>query len=393
MLAWFRVLSSLLTVLTLLASLMSGAARPLLSRRDPQATERAAWLRDTWPTPPDPVRAAPEQVSRFFDGLPEAERIALARRYPDIVGNLDGAPIPLRMLATRIAIAAAARQAPAAEAARYASWLATGRQFLAFDPVHGYVAEVVGDLATARRVVVVVPGSGIDLADFDDARHGYSAPLGMARALVAAAGPGLAVIVWVGYRAPKLPGVAAARAELARAGAASLARFVHGLAVAGRPVSVLFCHSYGSVVCALAARDVHVTDLVVYGSPGMRARSVAALGTPAHVWAARSAGDWIEWVPHVTFLGFGHGPDPVDPAFGARVINASGAHGHGGYFVPGTVSLRNFALIALGRYADVTCMPGAACLAGLAHAPTAGHATIRPKPGRRAWSQNLRPGR
>ncbi len=228
------------------------------------------------------------------------------------------------------------------------------------------MAEVVGDLATARRVTLLVPGSGIDLADFDGAPHGYSAPLGMARALAAAAGPGLAVIVWVGYRAPKRPGVAAARAELARAGAASLARFVHGLAAADRPVTALFCHSYGSVVCALAARHVRVADLVVYGSPGMHARSVAALGTPAHVWAARSVGDWIGWVPHVTFLGFGHGPDPVNPAFGARVVSASGAHGHGGYFVPGTASLRNFALIALGRYADVTCMPGAACRAGLA---------------------------
>src|SRR4051812_17364934 len=45
---------------------------------------------------PDPQRATPAQVARFFAGLDPAARAALAERYPDIVGNLDGAPPDLR---------------------------------------------------------------------------------------------------------------------------------------------------------------------------------------------------------------------------------------------------------------------------------------------------------
>ncbi|MGO4421692.1 hypothetical protein AB4Z54_24055, partial [Streptomyces sp. MCAF7] len=54
----------------------------------------------------------------------------------------------------------------------------------------------------------------------------------------------------------------------------------------------------------------------------------------------------------------GHGEDPTAPSFGARVVSADRAHGHTGYFAPGTESLRNFARIALGRYGAVSCADG-----------------------------------
>ncbi len=251
------------------------------------------------------------------------------------------------------------RAAFAARASRYAAWLASGRRFLLFDPDgRGLAAEVLGDLESARHVAVLVPGNDVDLDNYDDPRQPLAKPRGMAKALLreaAAVAPGerLAVVVWVGYVTPQGLGVDAAREELAEAGARSLVRFLAGLAAAGHPATSLFCHSYGSVVCGLAARRVNVRDIVVLGSPGMHADTVADLHTRARIWAVRAPGDWIRHVPHLSLLGFGHGRDPVDPAFGARVLSAAGVRDHDGYFAPGTASLRAFAQIALQRYGKV----------------------------------------
>ncbi len=108
------------------------------------------------------------------------------------------------------------------------------------------------------------------------------------------------------------------------------------------------------MVCGLAAGDLKARDLVVFGSPGMRAGNVNELGTSARVWAAKDPTDWIDRIPHVEVGDLGHGADPADPAFGARRIAADDAAGHAGYFAPGTSSLRTFAAIADGsvRTAD-----------------------------------------
>ncbi len=128
-------------------------------------------------------------------------------------------------------------------------------------------------------------------------------------------------------------------------------------ALPGTSTVSLFCHSYGSVLCGLAARGLpgRVSDIAVAGSPGMRADSAAALDTRARVWAMRDSGDWIEDVPHLELGGLGHGADPVAPEFGARLVSASGAVGHSGYFEPGTESLSNFAAIGVGAYSSISC--------------------------------------
>ena len=109
----------------------------------------------------------------------------------------------------------------------------------------------------------------------------------------------------------------------------------------------------GSVVCGLAARHLPVTDIAVFGSPGMDAGSARQLDTSARVWAGRASGDWIRYVPHIQLLGLGFGPDPTAPAFGARPFSCGGT-GHSGYLRPGSMSLRNLAYIALGDPAGVT---------------------------------------
>ncbi len=195
---------------------------------------------------------------------------------------------------------------------------------------------VYGDLAHARHVAVVVPGSDVDGARFDRTVGR------MARAVYVEAGRGdLAVVAWLGYQTPSGVGVDAAGGRLARAGAASLARYVRGL-----PGEVhLLCHSYGTVVCALA--DVSVADMVFVGSPGVRVAS--AHWIRARVWASRGADDWTQWVPKVRIGDLGHGTDPTDFSFGAKVFDAGSARKHDQYFDPGTASLRAMGRIAVGE--------------------------------------------
>ncbi|MFE7352325.1 alpha/beta hydrolase [Streptomyces sp. NPDC057543] len=293
---------------------------------------------------PDPERTTPAEVSRFFRGLTAAQQQTLVVRHPLVVGNLDGAPVALRYRAN-------ARSLRTSHDPGYAHLAGPGhRQILAFDPRgRGQVAEVFGDLSTARHVAVVVPGSDIDAGTFDRTNDVYGTPAGMAKALYAQTGRGSAVVAWAGYTTPVGIGLDAATGSLAEAGADRLTRFAEGLAADGAPAPAVFCHSYGSVVCGLAASRLRVTDLVVLGSPGMRARNVADLHTTARVWAAKDATDWIDDVPNVEVAGLGHGPDPTGPGFGARRVPAHKAHGHTGYFAPGTDSLRAFASIARGE--------------------------------------------
>jgi pimeloyl-ACP methyl ester carboxylesterase len=165
-----------------------------------------------------------------------------------------------------------------------------------------------------------------------------------------------AVIAWADYTAPDGVGVDAATVGRAAAGAHRLSALV--AALPGEAPVALFCHSYGSVVCGLAARSLpgRVTDVVVAGSPGMRAAHASLLGSSARIWAARAPEDWIGDLPYVEVGGLGHGADPVSPEFGARVLSAEGTDGHAGYFAPESESLKNFALIAAGAPAAAHCV-------------------------------------
>ncbi|MFD4372172.1 alpha/beta hydrolase [Streptomyces sp. NPDC058486] len=276
---------------------------------------------------PDPERMDPAGVARFFAGLGTAERRALVRAHPTVVGNLDGAPLELRYEANSLAAKG-----------RY-----PGARVLAHDARgRGQVVLVYGDLAEAERVAVLVPGSDVDAGRMDSLTR-------KAAALREATGGRTAVVAWAGYTTPVGVGLDAASGELAEAGAERLVRFTEGLRAAGvRPEPSLFCHSYGSVVCGLAAHGLKAKDLVVFGSPGMRAENVDALRTTARVWAAKDPTDWIDRVPNVAVAGLGHGTDPTAPEFGARPVEAGDADGHDGYFAPGTSSLRAFASIAEG---------------------------------------------
>ncbi|MFI1719791.1 alpha/beta hydrolase [Streptomyces sp. NPDC020489] len=332
--------------------------------------------------------AAPAKLSRFFASLTAQQRGALARRYPLAVGNMNGAPVELRYRANRVALGQARKvelkrmhdhrlsangqRAAGQRMHRFESLMSANRKILAFDPEgSGRVAEVFGDLTRAERVSVVVPGVDTDLLTFQRTYRKYSAPVGMAKSLYAAekaASPSTrtAVIAWADYTTPGGLGLDSATAMRAQNGAVRLDALVRALP-GEAPVS-LFCHSYGSVVCGVAAHRLpeRVADIAVAGSPGMRVTNASQLHTSAQVWAMRDADDWIQDVPYLELGGLGHGADPVSSAFGARVLSAADAKGHSGYFEPGTESLTNFAEIGVGAYRSVHCAEtDEACRAGL----------------------------
>ncbi|MGH3173459.1 MAG: alpha/beta hydrolase, partial [Streptosporangiaceae bacterium] len=154
------------------------------------------------------------------------------------------------------------------------------RHVLFFNPNgQGVAAMVIGNLATVNRVAILVPGSDTTLATFFS--RGAASPGGGAEALAAEArrlepfdpGTHLAIIAWLGYPAPAMLSPGVMTSGDAGQGAQALRPLVTALARHGDRVALL-CHSYGSVVCGLAAPHLSVTDIAVFGSPGMDASSV-----------------------------------------------------------------------------------------------------------------------
>ncbi|GAA0271776.1 alpha/beta hydrolase family protein [Actinomadura nitritigenes] len=239
------------------------------------------------------------------------------------------------------------------------AFLAPGRRFLSFDARgRGQAVEVIGDLAAADRIAVVVPGADTTLANFDSPKFVGGGSRALYRQVRAGApAERIAVVAWLGYRPPRTLSPEVLTGGRAAAGARALGRFLTGVhRVNGRARIALLCHSYGSVVCGKAARHLGaapVDDIALFGSPGVAAHRASDLGTSARVWAGRATGDWMRYVPKVSFVGVGFGADPVSPGFGARRFDA-GTGPHSAYLKPGTVALRNLALIALGRDAEVT---------------------------------------
>ncbi|MFD5792308.1 alpha/beta hydrolase [Streptomyces diastatochromogenes] len=231
------------------------------------------------------------------------------------------------------------------------------RNLLTFDGRGpGRATEVLGDPTHADHIAVLVPGSDTSLDTY--ARFHRTAA-----ALYKAAhrtNPRTAVIAWLGYQTPATVSTTVTTTTRADQAALQLRTFIRqlrGITPTSATRISLLCHSYGSVVCARSAPTLPVDDIVLLGSPGTAADTVAALHTPARVWAARGSKDWVAHVPHtradLLLATVGFGTDPVSHAFGARVFDAADAD-HSGYFTPGSVSLANLARITLGEASEVT---------------------------------------
>ena len=251
----------------------------------------------------------------------------------------------------------AAQAGDSARAATLEAMADEDRRFLYFDGrTDGRAVEVFGDLAGAQRVAILVPGADTSIDTFDSNAGLSQSARALSEGIEATGGSDVAVVAWLGYATPDTMSLAALTTGRAEDGAGELRPFITVLQSMNDAEVSLFCHSYGSVVCGFAASGMTVSDIVVYGSPGMGADSAVELDTDARVWAARSGGDWIGLVPNVslsildTTIGFGS--DPIDPSFGASALDA-GDGGHGKYLVPEGPVVEEFALIAGGRGSEV----------------------------------------
>ena len=310
---------------------------------------------------PDPD-TTPGRLARFFASLTAQQRTTLADRYPLAVGNMNGAPVELRYRANRIALGQARKverkrmhdtrltpngqQDAGRRMHRYESLMHQGPPHPGLRPRRLRPGRRgVRQPDRAERVSVVVPGVDTDLLTFQRTDRRYSAPVGMAKALYKAeraASPSTrtAVIAWADYTAPAGLGIDAATAMRAADGAVRLNSLVRALP-GSSPVS-LFCHSYGSVVCGLAARSLpgRVADIAVAGSPGMRVGERLRVCAPPHrcgrcgtpTTGFRTCRTWRS-------AGSVTAPTRCPPRSVPGCCRRGGAEGHSGYFVPGTESL------------------------------------------------------
>ncbi|MFD3422794.1 alpha/beta hydrolase [Streptomyces decoyicus] len=245
---------------------------------------------------------------------------------------------------------------------------APGRNFLSFSAEgDGQAVEVLGDLATAGRIAVLIPGSDTTIDTFDYLGSRRASLGGGARALHdelrRVSRTPVAVVAWYGYRAPRTMSRDVVSTARATEGGGRLQRLLEELRSVNPAARVtLLCHSYGSAVCGSAvggmdrAAASSLAGLAVFGSPGMGVESAAELsGVP--VWAGRGARDWIAGAPHISLSAFGgtlgFGADPVSASFGAKPF-AAGSGGHSDYLAPGSLPLHNLALIAAGRTSEVS---------------------------------------
>uniref|UniRef100_A0AAU2JTJ0 Alpha/beta hydrolase family protein n=1 Tax=Streptomyces sp. NBC_00049 TaxID=2903617 RepID=A0AAU2JTJ0_9ACTN len=323
-----------------------------------------------------PARSGNGRLRRTLLGALVAAAVVFpvsAAASPDVPAPLpaefaeDAAP-QVRYAAGRANLAEAARMAEDAgrsgRAAKLRAMEAAGTaQFLAFDGRgKGRAVEVFGELESADRVTVLVPGSDTTLDTYQRFRAGAVS----LQQRLQAEHPRSAVVAWLGYDTPGTVSTTVLTADRADRAAAELAPFLdrlQGISGPGAQLSLL-CHSYGSVVCARTGTGPAVTDVALFGSPGTGAASARDLPTGARIWAGRGGADWIGNVPHVRLGPIGFGTDPVDPAFGALPF-AAGSGGHSDYLKPGTESLDSLAAIVLGTAATATATATATAASGV----------------------------
>lgn len=314
-------------------------------------------------------------VANWWRALSPASRTSLTDDAPVVIGNLDGVPYDVRDVANRAALAAGLTDTGTSTA--LASMLGQVRESLEQAPDDprkylvtldtrgsGRCAISVGDLDTAGDVSVVVPGIFFSvngqMADFTaTAGDVFREQATLAPVAAPADGPGIAVLAWMGYRTPGISDFMSL--DLAHLGADRLVRTLDGIRAVRndhQPRLGVVAHSYGSTTAmiALSSGRTRVDSLTMLGSPGSAVTSVDELGVPRGEVYVGGA----HWDP-VAGTGF-FGTDPGRAAFGAAALDLVGGSdpadagdvfrqpwGHNDYLKPGTASLHDVALIAVGR--------------------------------------------
>ena len=213
----------------------------------------------------------------------------------------------------------------------------SGGDILLYRPQLQHYAVLFGDIETAAHVAVFVPGvgDGTNLCDdwIPEARNLFEAA------------PSTAVVLWKGYDNPA--DIAAAATDTIECNedlltaAGDLTAFVEWLSLDPEQSVTLVAHSFGSIVAgaALAECDLHVTDVVVAGSPGMTVDELRQLHLDqSHFFSEQAPGDAI------AELGI-FGAAPTAPTFGGTRMSTNApdhptVEAHSNYFEQGSRGAR-----------------------------------------------------
>jgi hypothetical protein len=328
-------------------------------------------------------------VAAWWTGLAPEARRDLAEGMPELVGNLEGIPFDVRDAANRRFLDERERElhATAARTAGRGAQHALGRDMRMLEEVRralvpeaggparslltldvawpGRAGVVMGDLATAAYVDIVVPGMYYPvterLVDWTEVTARLQRQQTTLLGTGARTAGGVAAVAWIGYRTPDLTGITTL--DLAVEGAERLQGAIQGIQGLRRddpPHLTVIAHSYGSTTAmlALSSGRASVDALAVVGSPGGAVRDASQLDVPAgRVFVGEAP-----WDPVVGSALFGQ--DPGSPSFGARLFGVGGTGGragvsadgalagvvgHNSYFDRGTESFRNLALIGIDR--------------------------------------------
>ena len=247
----------------------------------------------------------------------------------------------------------------------------------------GRAAIVLGDLTTADYVTYLVPGmfftienqmgawaeaagelyeQQLDWLRYFDSKSG-AAPVQAASGQFVAEQKTVATVAWIGYHTPNLTNVGGIQnADEGRDALASAIKGLQLLRSSHEPYVTVIAHSYGSTAALMALTEYNFTvdALALVGSPGSPARSVDELHVRSgNVYVGEGAWDPI---PNSSYFG----SDPGAASYGAKQMSVAGgndsitgdlllaSNGHNEYFSPGTESMRNFALISIGKGQFVT---------------------------------------
>jgi hypothetical protein len=340
---------------------------------------------------------AARDVATWWSHAPAVAREQMASDMPGVVGNLEGVPYAQRDLANRTFLAQTERDIHAQLDAGVGramedelrarlhmleaveTSLRTGesgerRSLVALDvTAQGRAVIAVGDLTTAEYVTFFVPGMYVGVAEqlVDWTGNAETSLVEQQEWLERLGVEGeVATVAWIGYHTPTVVNIAGL--DLAYQGRDALTGSVQGLdavrsgaapasSTASSPYVSIVAHSYGSTAAMLALQenDITVDALILVGSPGSPATSVDDLKvTGGNVWVAAAATDPV---PRSGVFG----SQPLDDDFGATKFSVVATtdpitgeklddiHGHVYYFWPGTTSVRNTALIAIG-HGDLT---------------------------------------
>ncbi|MEV8400442.1 alpha/beta hydrolase [Streptomyces niveus] len=313
----------------------------------------ADYLRDAIPHD-----ATPAERLAWWQGLTAEQREEYLAVHPDLIGNLDGIPSPVRDAANRDNLALLMGKLAGAEDDRSRTMLAGLRSideqlragghppmFLlgVGDEGNGRAIVAYGNPDTARNVSAYVPGLGTGLDEAfaeNDLKRARDTLLGAAEYDASTAS-----IVWLGYDAPQLStdditgNTDVMFTDNAAAGASAYGDFMAGIAATNEnddPHLTAMGHSYGSLTLGQAAQREGgipgVDDIVLVGSPGTGADSADDLGVGrAHVYVGAAENDPVTRMPakgEAQGMGMGAlGGASVGAALGGPVGAAVGGAG------------------------------------------------------------------